>query len=320
MNAKDWFAWEKTLRELLASPKLLEFIEENQHLNGYQSPSGRLTYSRMANKHSFGAFSNVVVDVISRERVYAGAKSIAHALLRKNMYKDYVCIFSSLEDDDFEYERESMNDTMNELLESVGASPLAGIAILDNDSLELFHGIAFIVWKHASGFKFAFYDPLAFQKRRKRADGTTYMTGYDYAAKTFQSANFDENIEFIDLSQYCFHTSPQEFHCPQYVMDAEYCYLNSLYFLYQWVHAKTPLDANGLRHVVEACYIQEPALLKRPQSMVYRVVMYSFILTVVATYTKTREHLNKIKQIQEEWITEYTFPIVFSRDLALQKI
>lgn len=310
----NWFAWEHTLRELLASPKLLEFIEENKHLNGYHSPSGRLTYSRIADKNSFGAFSNVVVDIMSRDRVYAGAKSIAHVLLRKNMYKHYFCIFSSLEDEDFEYERDAMNEAMDDLLKSVGSKPLAGIAILDNEALELFHGIAFIVWKHASRYKFAFYDPLAFQKQRKRADGAVYMTGYDYAAKTFQSVNFDADIDFIDLSQYCLHTGPQEFHCPQYVMDAEYCYLNSLYFLFQWVHAKMPTNPTGFKNVVEACYVQEPALLKRPQSMVYRVVMYSFILTVVATYAKTskayRQHLEKIKELQKEWINEYTFPIV----------
>lgn len=317
MQAKTWNHWEVDLRNVLAHPDLLSFLESRGELKGYQSPSGRLTYSKIATASDFGAFSDIVVNMT----IFETAPSIARVLLKNHVVRDRFVIYTSLEKEDFEGFEEEMSEGLQDLIDAVrdAGRPLGGICTLENEQIDTSHGIAFVAWIVNDQFYFAFYDPLAYQRKRVRANGETYMASYNYAAMTFREERFDVDmqVEFLDLSKYCLRsTNVDEFHCPQYVMDAEYCFINSLYFLYKWVHLGKP-TGNALEQVVHACYIMEPSALKRHQSMVYRVVMMSFILTALHTYfTRTqhkqrwpKEWIDRIEARERQWLTSFGFPL-----------
>lgn len=345
--AKRWAKWERELRTRLVSPDLLQNIYEHSQLNGFQDSKGRITYNKIANKKSFGVFSEMVNLSFPREGIY-NIPSISRTLKRDAfVYPFYFVQFTSLEDEDFDLtrsetpERPDIGVLLDYYDEHSRGRPMIGICILENIHMEMFHGIAFILWQSKTNgsskqYSFAYYDPIAYQRKNVRSDGRISYANYDYAKKTFQSRNFpDENIQFINLSDMCLKKNEEEYHCPQYVMNAEYCFLNSLYFLYKWVEFAKPTSTSGLQNVVNACYIVEhPSKLTRSQtreSMTYRVIMMSFIITAFYRYftmLKTRvhkvprieEHLQQLLEFTKIWQKEFGFHLLhpmFIRNLSL---
>ncbi len=317
MQAAVWSDWEDDLRNVLSHPELVSFLETRGALQGYQSPSGRMTYNKIANASEFGAMNDIVINMTVPEN----APSIARVLLKQHIYQNKLVIYSSLEPEDFDGYEEEMSEVLQDVIEAVReiGRPLGGICTLENEHLNISHGIAFVAWMNDNDFHFAFYDPLAYQRKRVRKNGEEYIAKYDYAAMTFRQELYDVDVSvnFWDLSKYCIREkNAEEYHCPQYVMDAEYCFMNSLYFLYKWVHFGKPIG-DHLEPVVRACYIIEPHLLKRHQSMVYRVVMMSFILTALYVYfEKTqkkwrwpKEWMERIEAREREWLSTFGFPL-----------
>lgn len=332
MSLHTWSAWEAKLKDFLSQPNLLAKLNEYKELNAHEDEKGRITYTKLVNKQSFGVFSDIVTGIVPREVIHK-LPSLA-VLLKKRawIYPKYYVQFAGMEEEDYEYQDMDEIDPVIHVLEDAPLNkPLIGICILDNEAPGLFHGIAFIAWRTDNkAYTFCFYDPLAYLRFKKREDGTTYASNYDYARLTFQSQRFPQhNIKFVDLSQFCLHKGQKdEYHCPQYVMDAEYCYINSAYFLFKWTQMGSSIDLSNIRLVVEACYIVNPDALTRSntrESMMYRLVMMSFVLSSLIIYLKnlspTRAKLiHSEKQIRywirdlyfycQEWERKYGFTII----------
>ncbi len=328
--SRNWSRWEQVLRSHVKQSDILKQLNEHKQLNAHEDSQGRITYSKVADKKSFNSMSDIVVNMVPRASIYK-IPSIARLLSRDaHVYPWYYVQFSSIEPDDFDYtqsvtsDRPSLEEVLDHLREG---EPMIGICILENKHIEMYHGIAFITWKHGSRYKFAYYDPIAYQRKKKRANGEIYYANYDYARIAFQSEHFDIDIDFMDLSQFCLKKSEDEYHCPQYMIDAEYCYMNSLFFLYQWVHYGKPIHMSGLRAVIESCYIVDPSRLTRAnthESMIYRVIMMSFILTSLYRYfnmlTITQQRLlgeeavhgfmKRIICFSVEWNQQYGFYLI----------
>lgn len=331
MSLHTWSKWEPKLKEFLEQPRLLEQLNEHQELNAHMDEKGRITYTKLVNRQSFGAFRDTVIGIVPRETI-GKIPSIARILKRYAwVYPKYYVQYASLDEADYEYEdMDQIDDVIDTLRDAPLKKPLIGICILDNEGAVLFHGTAFIAWRTGKNrYVFAYYDPLAYQRFRKREDGTTYAINYDYARMTFQSRRFEHRIQFIDLSQYCLRKGQEgEYHCPQYSMDAEYCYINSLFFLYKWVQLGSSISNQGLQRAVEACYIIDPEMLTRSnnrETMVYRMVMMSFIVSSLIVYlkglTKTganyihsekqvRDWLRELVEYSHSWEQKYGFTII----------
>lgn len=332
MSLHTWSKWEPKLTEFLEQPRLLAQLNEYQELNAHIDEKGRITYTKLVNRQSFGVFSDMVVGIVPRETINK-IPSIVRVLKKYAwVYPKYYIQFASLEEDDYEYEdMDQINTIIDVLRDAPIHKPLIGICILDNEGAGLFHGTAFITWRTGKdSYTFAHYDPLAYQRYKKREDGTTYAVNYDYARMTFQSRRFPQHdIKFIDLSQYCLHKGQKgEYHCPQYVMDAEICYIYSLFFLYKWVQHGGYITAEGLQRAVEACYIIPPDMLSRSnnrETMIYRMVMMSFIVSSLIVYLKSlsptkarmihsekqvRGWLRELMEYCQVWEQKYGFTII----------
>jgi hypothetical protein len=185
---------------------------------------------------------------------------------------------------------------------------MIGLAIQKSEAMGSAHAIAFIAWRSSQKkIKFAYYDPLAHKKGQKV---------YDYAERAFVSDRFSQNITFINLNEYCYHKTPAEFHCSQYIMNAEYCYVYSCFFLETWVDLGGKLHRQSFKKAIEATYIVDPANLTRAnnrESMIYRVVMMAYVcktfLKFLKSLTKAQKKLiadvpQNIKRIQE-YLTEF---------------
>jgi hypothetical protein len=327
--ARTWSKWEKWLYTFLNQSDILQKLQAHNQLNAHEDSKGRITYSKIADKKSFGIFSDIVTGIVPRPSIYK-IPSIARLLKQDTLvYPWYYVQYSSLEEDDFEFTPSltTGRPSLEDILENVGKEPMVGICILENKHMGMYHGVAFITWRVGETYKFAYYDPIAYQRKKQRKDGSIYFSNYDYAAMAFQSRRFDVDIDFINLSDHCLRKNEEEYHCPQYMMDAEYCYLNSLFFLYKWVQHGKPLDTEGLASVVHSCYVVDPNKLTRAnthESMTYRVIMMSFIASVLYRYLRSlspsqasllgldekKSFLNRVVCFNADWSRDFGFQLM----------
>lgn len=316
------------LLKRLNDPNFLADLRKNNEVAGYYSPtSGRITYNKVVHKRSFAAFTDIItsivpIDIVMNTDLNHVIPSIAKVLKGsyKYVYPTYLYMNATM-DEYMDYEDEEDQDSMNTLLEYVDQLPLktavAGITVQKSEAMKSAHASAFITWRQsARKYKFAYYDPLAYKKGKK---------GYEFAEHAFVSSRFDQNIEFINLSQYCFRKTPEEFHCSQYIMNAEYCYVYSVFFLHKWIEYGAKLDAASLQQAVTATYIVEPSKLTRSdnrESMIYRVVMMAFICSTFLKYLRSLnktarqyipdadKHILSIQEYLVEFRTMYGFDLI----------
>jgi hypothetical protein len=315
-----------TLLKKLQDKTFLTKLNENNEVSGYASPSGRITYNKVVNKKSFAAFTDIITSIVPLDIVNDPDKnhilpSIVNVLKKqkysdtninkKYIYKQYLFLNATI-DEYMDYEDEEDQDNMTDLLEHIDKlpfkTPMIGITIQKSEAMGSAHASAFIVWKYAAQkYKFAYYDPLAHRKKTK---------SYDFAERAFISSRFEQKIEFINLNEYCFHKDPTEFHCSQYIMNAEYCYVYSLYFLHKWLGFGAKLHRASFKKAIKSTYIVPPEKLTRENnkdSMIYRVVMMQFVCDTFLKYLKSLNKKNKkyildsetnIKTI-EQYLTEF---------------
>lgn len=300
--SRQWQHWEHLLRTRLENPGLLMQLREHRELYGFEDPHGRLTFSKVVTKADFGALSHIVTGLIPMAGM-SQVPSLARILRRDpavSVLPSYFVVFASNESEPgYTPTPSSHRMDMDRLLDRVEPGrPLIGLAILENPALGMAHGIAFLAWRDAAGRPhFAYYDPLAYSRKRTRADGTVYYADYDYARKLFQEARYGPGITFHNLSDHCIRVAREgsigqtaEYHCPQYVMNAEYCYLFSLYFLTTWMRLGYRTDPEGLQEAVRGSYVVDPERLTRAntrEGLTFRVILMSFILTSLSTYLRS---------------------------------
>lgn len=281
----------------LKDPKFIKALLQNKEVAGYESPtSKRITYNKVVNKQSFAAFTDIIESIVPLDVVNDASKnhllpSIARVLKTSiktptNIYPQYLFINAS-PDEYMDYQDEEDQENVDDLIEYMkrhNADYVMGICIIKSEEMGMAHACAFILWSpnKASGYKFAVYDPLDHKKGNK---------SFDYSERAFVAERFPEHtIEFINLNQYCFKKTPEEFHCSQYIMNAEYCYIYSLYFLHKWIEYGSKLHRASLGKAIRSTYIVDPKLLTRAdnkESMIYRITMMVFVCQVLLKYLKS---------------------------------
>jgi hypothetical protein len=317
-----------TLLKRLQDPKFMENLRHYNEVAGHHSPgSGKITYNKIVGKRGFSVFTPIITSIVPLDIVNDPNKchllpSIARVLKGKikNIYPQYFFL-NATPDEYMDYEDEEDQESMDELIEKVDdlpiKTPLIGITVQKSEAMGSAHASAFIVWRvNDTKYKFAFYDPLSYKKK----NGV-----YDYAEKAYVKSRFSQNIEFINLHEYCFHKTPEEYHCSQYVMNAEYCYIYSLYFLHKWIEFGAKLHRATFRKTIKSTYIVSPEKLTRAdnkESMIYRVIMMAFVCETFLKYlgglTKTakkyildsEKSIKRVKEYLEEFKELYGFSLV----------
>jgi hypothetical protein len=279
MNYKDWFLHQIEL------VNQINHLDPNQMFIGLQEPSGKITYSggkstlRSTLQKEFGQLDYLVPILVNR-KYFDELPSLATVL--KGSYPQYLVLHPN------ENEEEDI-ETIQELFDDL-TSLIYGLCILDSKTTDMSHGIAFIAWTENDTNHFAFYDPLAYKRKRVRVDGSIYYMEYDYAKQVLEFIQEEVEFEIHDLSVYCIQRSTEEYDCPQYIMNAEYCFYNSLYFLYQWCDGGQPLTKKGFKEVVHKSYVIDPLLFTRSytkEMLVYKTVLLSFILRTTIIYLQS---------------------------------
>jgi hypothetical protein len=72
-------------------------------------------------------------------------------------------------------------------------------------------------------------------------------------------------------------------------MNAEYCYVYSVFFLSKWLEFGHRLHRASLRKAIKSTYVVDPAKLTRAntkESMMYRVVLMGFVCKTFLAYLK----------------------------------
>ena len=283
------------LKRRLADPQFLANLNTNNEVAGYQSPnSGRITYNKIVDKNSFAVFSDIITSIVPLHIVNDPDKnhrlpSLANVLIDTfpdaHVYPKYLYMNATMTeymDYEDEEDQENMDDLLAELDDLPIKTPLVGLVIQKSEHMGSAHAIAFVTWKpSARKYKLAYYDSLAHNKGAK---------SYDFADRAFLAPRFTQKIEFINLTTYCFHKTPNEYHCSQYVINAEYCYVYSVFFLHTWLEYGAKMHRASFKKAIKATYIVDPAKLTRvnnKESMIYRVVMMAFICRTFLTYLKS---------------------------------
>lgn len=317
----------------IKAPSFIKKVIENNNVSSYTSPSsGRITYNKIASPRNFAAFTDIITSIVPLDIVNDPAKnhklpSIALTLkstLAKNtqvkIYPQYLFLNATMEEY-MDYEDEEDNENMEELLDEVAKlpdkTPLIGVAIQKSESMGSAHAIAFIAWRKNKKYMFAYYDPLAYKRGSK---------GYDYTDRAFQQSRFSNKLEFVNLNEYCFKspTNPSDFHCSQYVINAEYCYIYSTFFLYKWIEQGHKIHRASFHKAITSTYIVHPSKLTRTdtkESMIYRVVMMQFICKTFLLYLKkltkpqkkmikdSEKNIERINIYLQDFEAKYGFPL-----------
>jgi hypothetical protein len=109
-------------------------------------------------------------------------------------------------------------------------------------------------------------------------------------------------------SKFCVINPEKGIHCVQYIIDANYCSFYSLYFLYLYAKHDFPKTLEGIKPVIEETFVDKPIEIKRNPCKAtnkFRLVIMSFILTVLSLISNDPEVLNIIKDIYDT--TRLTF-------------
>lgn len=326
LTNKKWSSLENRLIRKLKDDNFLKNLNDNDDLKAYYSPSGRITYNKIVGKNNFGQFTNLISAIIPLEHVFNEDNndkipSIANVLRYNNIniYKSYLYINASMEeflDYETEENQDNMEKVLNELDKLPQRTPLVGIIVFKSEAMQSAHAVAFITWKVGKKYNFAYYDSLSYKKAK---------SSYDYAERILITENFQRNINFKPLSKYCYHKTSEEFHCSQYVINAEYCYVYAVYFLFKWINHGKLLTDSSFKTIVESTYIVHPQNLSRANnkdSMIYRVIMMAFIVKCLLCYfgkltkkdkviiSDSSEHIIQINKYLQEFKDKYGFHLI----------
>lgn len=306
LDVDYWSKWESIHLEILDIPEMSKLFSPKDMLIGFSDPTGRITYSGRApeSKRKLNREFNQLdyfIPIIANRKYVSNLPSIS--VIMPDAEEDYLIVHPYENDED---DIESLLELFERIDET--DQPIYGICILDSETADMSHGIAYIIWKDESGrVHLAFYDPLSYRRKKKRENGEIYFSEYDYAKQVFQWIKEESDVDFQihDLSKHCMFRNKDEFDCPQYQMNAEYCYFYSLHFLYTWAHLGKSLTRSGLKKAVEKSYIIPMDKMSREYNkdmMKYKVIMFSFILFSLILYFENLDEV-QIKNFPD--IKEY---------------
>jgi hypothetical protein len=326
LGIETWHNWEEYYKKILDVPEIQKMFLPKEVLIGFTDATGRISFSgkepqvKTKLNKEFNQL-DYLVPIIANRKYVEELPSIASIMPEAQDSYLIVHPYENEEDD---------IDNVDEIFESIenNNQPIYGICILDSESADMSHGIAYIAWKDTKDKRnLAFYDPLSYRRKKKKDSNEFYYTEYDYAKQVFQWINEESEISFQihDLSKHCMFRNKEEFDCPQYQINAEYCYFYSLHFLYTWAYLGKPITRLGLKKAVEKSYIIPMEKISREynlDTMKYRIIMFSFIITVFTKYFENlddeekmlipnyNQNVEHLKIISIAWKELYDLPLI----------
>uniref|UniRef100_A0A6C0BD22 Uncharacterized protein n=1 Tax=viral metagenome TaxID=1070528 RepID=A0A6C0BD22_9ZZZZ len=178
------------------------------------------------------------------------------------------------------------------------------------------HTVAAIFWYNGETLTCALYDPI-YTSRDEVNVTKNYLWALNVVYYNLKMAYSGINIINLSL-KYCVTKEGKGLRCPQYYINAEYCTIFCLYFLFCYAKNGGPDSDEGLGKSVDDSYIVRPDELKTEPCIAsnkFRLVTLSFILTVLTNISIDTEILEKIEKKYNEM--KSTYEILSAPILAL---
>ncbi len=180
-----------------------------------------------------------------------------------------------------------------------------------------YHTTASVFWLRDGTLHCNIYDPMYYVR-----ETGAYIWAIQSFVTTMHLLSHFNNIpvQVNNLSEMCYR-SPKGPHCAQYIIDAEYCMVYALYFIYLYAAHGFPTEESGIQEVINSTFVGDPAELKRNPCLVtnhFRLVFMSFALNVlyclsghITVLHNIMDIFESVKQEGYELLDKKTFKTVF---------
>jgi hypothetical protein len=162
------------------------------------------------------------------------------------------------------------------------------------------HAISVIFYWKESTLYFYIYDPMYYE----RPDSNyvwSVKTAYIHFKLLANEVLEGDNIQIINLSKECLVDTKGQY-CVQYKMDAEYCYIYSMYFLFLYGKEEFPTDMSKIKELIHKTYIIEHPTQLQKDSIIHNnefmLITMSFILNLLIIICDDVQILEKVKKLE----------------------
>jgi hypothetical protein len=161
------------------------------------------------------------------------------------------------------------------------------------------HIVAGVFWYKDGKITCILYDPI-YNSRDEKNPSKNYLWALNLIYYNLKLTYRGAPINIINISlKYCVIKEGKGVRCPQYYINAEYCSMFSLYFLFCYARNGYPDTEEGLKRTIDDAYIVNPSELKREPCVAsnkFRLVFMSFFLTVLTVISNDQDVLESIKK------------------------
>jgi len=162
------------------------------------------------------------------------------------------------------------------------------------------HAISVIFYWNDSTLYCYIYDPMYYER-----PDTNYVwsvkTAYIHFKLLANEVLEGDTIEIINLSKECLVDTKGQY-CVQYKMDAEYCYIYSMYFLFLYGREDFPTDMSTIKKLIHKTYIIEHPTKLQKDSIIHNnefmLITMSFILNLLIIICDDLKILEKVKKLE----------------------
>lgn len=180
---------------------------------------------------------------------------------------------------------------------------------------EMYHATASVFWYDGDILHCGIYDPMYYTR-----DAATYIWAINTFASTvhFLGNKNHTSIKVHNFSEMC-HITDRGIHCTQYLIDAEYCMVYSLYFIYLYAAQGFPTTAAGIQAVINSTFVSDPIELKRNPCQAtnrFRLTLMSFTMNVILCLSNDTTIANDVIKIYDN-VSEDGYELLEGESLAL---
>lgn len=186
-----------------------------------------------------------------------------------------------------------LDPLLNEVMSHKNKVTYATVSIT-SDTLR--HSVVYFFWYVEDNLHCGLYDPIFYDNKK-----SNYLFGITTLYIAMKAYSILKNIPITiqNISSLCYVDPKSGIRCAQYIMNASYCLIYSLYFIFCHLKNGSKCDADTLQRTINDTYVVEPSLLTRVQcrnNNEFRIVIFSFALTALAIMTNKKIPLIEIKK------------------------
>lgn len=180
---------------------------------------------------------------------------------------------------------------------------------------DMYHATASVFWYDGDILHCGIYDPMYYTR-----DAASYIWAINTFASTvhFLGNKNHTSIKVHNFSELC-HITDRGIHCTQYLIDAEYCMVYSLYFIYLYAAQGFPKTAAGIQAVINSTFVSDPNELKRNPCQAtnrFRLTLMSFTMNVIVCLSADTTIANDVIKIYDN-VSEDGYELLDNESLAL---